>query len=238
MTATLLILRPQPGADETARRARERGLEPVVAPLFTIHPIAWEAPETGSIDALLLTSANAARQAGAAIARYQGLPCYVVGPGTAAAARVAGLSDIRTGPGDGAALMLMMAADGVASALHLSGREHRGLSHPALRVERRIVYAAEPDGTLGVEAVAALARGALALLHSPRAAARFAELVDEARLDRSTIALAAISEAAAAAAGFGWKTKASAAAPRDQALLELAAKLCQTGNSADTEPSG
>lgn len=238
MTATLLILRPQPGADETARRARERGLKPIVAPLFTIRPTPWAAPEAHSIDALLLTSANAARHGGEALAHFSELPCYAVGPGTAAAARAAGLSDIRTGPGDGAALALMMVADGVARALHLCGREHRVIAHPAIRIDRRIVYAADPEGALRLEAVAALRSSALVLLHSPRAAARFATLVGEAGLDRGSIAIAAISEATAAAAGFGWRTKVTASTPRDQALLELAAKLCQTGGIADTEPTG
>jgi hypothetical protein len=32
-------------------------------------------------------------------------------------------------------------------------------------------------------------------------------------------------------AGAGWQSVAVAAAPRDQALLELAAKLCQTGRA-------
>ena len=56
----------------------------------------------------------------------------------------------------------------------------------------------------------------------------FGRLVDDCGLDRSTIAVAAISEAAAAAAGFGWQTRAAAGHPEDEALLELAVKLCKT----------
>jgi uroporphyrinogen-III synthase len=66
---------------------------------------------------------------------------------------------------------------------------------------------------------------AVAMVHSPRVAARFAQLAG----DKGAIALAAISAAAAEAAGEGWRSKAVAAAPRDEALLELAAKLCNTG---------
>ncbi|MEA3064722.1 MAG: hypothetical protein QOJ27_1168, partial [Sphingomonadales bacterium] len=44
---------------------------------------------------------------------------------------------------------------------------------------------------------------------------------------KGSIRVAAISAAAAEAAGEGWAAKAVAAAPRDQALLELAAKLCK-----------
>jgi uroporphyrinogen-III synthase len=62
----------------------------------------------------------------------------------------------------------------------------------------------------------------VALIHSPRAGHRFAELAK----DRSTIAIAAISEAAAAAAGDGWQSVAAAGQPSDEALLALAARLC------------
>ena len=66
---------------------------------------------------------------------------------------------------------------------------------------------------------------ALVLLHSPRAAARFAVLAGNRR---GAIRIAAISAETAAVAGAGWRSVDVAAAPRDQALLELAAKLCQT----------
>jgi uroporphyrinogen-III synthase len=100
------------------------------------------------------------------------------------------------------------------------------VEHPQVPIERRIVYAAEAAGTLPPEAGHALERGALALLHSPRAAALFASLVAE----RGRRRIAAISPAAAAAAGEGWAEAHAAAAPRDQALLELAARLCKTGD--------
>jgi uroporphyrinogen-III synthase len=78
------------------------------------------------------------------------------------------------------------------------------------------------------EALRQIERGALVLIHSPRAGALFSKLVDEAGLDRSAVMIAAISEAASEAAGGGWKAAAIAAEPRDHALLELAAKLCKT----------
>jgi uroporphyrinogen-III synthase len=63
------------------------------------------------------------------------------------------------------------------------------------------------------------------MIHSPRAGARFAQVAR----NRSALAIAAISAAAAAAAGEGWAAKAVASAPRDSALLELAARLCNHG---------
>lgn len=225
MSGLVLILRPEPGAGETAARARALGLDPVAAPLFQVRPLPWQARDPESADALLLTSAHAARLAGPGLAALAALPCYAVGDATAAAAREAGLRAVHAGPSDGAAALRAAAADGARRVLHLCGREHVPLSHAHLSIERRVVYAAEPMAALPEAATAALARGALTLVHSPRAASTLAALVPE----RSRVRLAAISSAAAEAAGEGWAAKAVAAAPRDEALLELAVKLCKTG---------
>jgi uroporphyrinogen-III synthase len=46
--------------------------------------------------------------------------------------------------------------------------------------------------------------------------------------NRGALRIAAISQAAADAAGLGWASVHVAEQPRDQALLELAARLCKT----------
>jgi uroporphyrinogen-III synthase len=216
----LLILRPEPGASETAARARALGLEPVTAPLFAVEPLPWDPPDPAGFDALFLTSANAARCGGPKLALFAGLPCWTVGGATAAAARAAGFEDVRTGPSDGAALAGAAARAGVRRALHLHGRDHVPLAGAGLHVEGRAVYASEAATALP-EAAAALRRP-VALIHSPRAGALFASLVPA----KSGIVVAAISPAAADAAGTGWARIAVARAPRDEALLELAMKLC------------
>jgi uroporphyrinogen-III synthase len=215
----VLILRPQPGADETVARAKALGLEPVVAPLFTVRPLDWAMPG-GSFDALLLTSANGARHG--VRPELAHLPCYAVGEATAQAARQAGVTEVFAGPADGMAAVELMAEAGVKRALHLCGRDHVALSHPEVRIERRIVYAAEAVAELPQ---AAQRVGALVLLHSPRAATLFGSLVAH----RSVLHLAAISAATAHAAGTGWAAVHIAAKPRDEALLELAVRLCKTG---------
>src|SRR6185295_1051929 len=68
------------------------------------------------------------------------------------------------------------------------------------------------------------ASGAVVLVHSPRAGQRLAELVE----DRGATAIAAISDTAAAAAGGGWGGIHVAPEPSDDALLALAARLCNT----------
>ena len=111
-----------------------------------------------------------------------------------------------------------MAEAGVRRALHLCGRDHVPLSHPQIKMERRPVYASE-----AVEALPELPEDALVLLHSPRAATLFAQ----GAKDRTLFRIAAISQAVAEAAGKNWREVHVAGRPRDEALLELAAKLCQ-----------
>jgi uroporphyrinogen-III synthase len=221
----LLILRPEPGASETAARARAMGMEVVVAPLFAIRPLAWDPPDPARFDAILLTSAHGARQAGAGLARYLALPCFAVGAASAAAARTAGFARVTESDGDGDALARAAAGAGIRFALHLHGRDHLPLCAPGVEIAGRAVYAADAAASLPEAARAALAAGALALVHSPRSAALLASLV----ADRSALRLAAISPAAAEAAGPGWAGIAAARAPNDPALLELAAKLCNIG---------
>lgn len=226
MAADLLILRPQPGADATAARARALGLEPLVAPLFTIEPLDWETPDPAEIDAVLLTSANAPRCAGPAAGAFLDLPCFAVGAATAAAAREAGFANVKIGAADGAAALEMVGAAGAERVLHLCGQHFIPIERDSLQIVRRVVYVARVAPALPGTA----ADGTIVLLHSPRAASTFAALTDAAY--RSRLSLVAISKAAAAAAGSGWASVEIAAEPRDEALLELAAKLCQTWRQA------
>jgi len=64
--------------------------------------------------------------------------------------------------------------------------------------------------------------GDVVLIHSRRAGRRLGELVE----DRAGVAVAAISAAAADAAGGGWAAIEAAETPADDALLALAARLC------------
>jgi uroporphyrinogen-III synthase len=227
VTRRVLVLRPEPGAGETAARARRLGLEPAVAPLFDVRAVAWDAPEPAGFDAMLFTSANAPRHAGPDLRRFSALRCYAVGDATAAAAAASGFAEVRIAGGSGVEAVAMLERDVVGRALHLCGRDHRELASTATAIERCVVYASDAAAALPAAAVEAIAAGAVALVHSPRAGALFARLCDAAGLDRDAIRIAAISPAAAAAAGGGWRAREAAERPRDEALLELAAKLCQ-----------
>lgn len=226
MKRGLIVLRPEPAASATAARATERGLAATVAPLFEVASLSWAPPDPAGFDAILLTSANAARHGGAALARYRHLPIYAVGEATAAAARAAGFVDVTAGDADGTALIGLAAAGGARRLLHLAGREHRPPAHAGMIVEHRTVYAANAVERLPARAAGALAAGAVALIHSPRAATLFRQLVAQAGLAAGTLRLAAISPAALAAAGDGWASAAAADAPSDDALLAAAACMC------------
>ncbi len=211
----LLVLRPEPGASATVARARAMGLEPASAPLFVIEPVEWAAPKATDFDGLLLTSANAVRLGGEGLYELRGLPVYAVGTATAEAAREAGFDIAATGDAGVDRLLASIKPD--LRLLHLCGEDHREPVGPQSILAVPIYRAVEvetPD--------LSLAFGSVALIHSPRAGRRFAALVS----DRKTISIAAISQPAAEAVSQGWRTVAVAPQPNDDALLALAASLC------------
>ena len=146
-----------------------------------------------------------------------GATVYAVGEATAEAARAAGFEVAATGDGDAKRLLGSLDAD--LRLLHLCG-EDRSATDARQRITPLAVYRARPIERPDLGSVG----GGVALVHSPRAGRRLAELV----ADRATIAIAAISDAAAAAAGTGWQALERAERPSDEALLALAARLCDT----------
>ena len=210
------VLRPEPGASATVRRARGRGMDPVAVPLFEIEPLPWEAPDLAKFDAILLTSANAVRSAGEQLQELRGLGVYAVGEATAAAAREAGFDIFATGA-DGIDRLLGSIEPDL-RLLHLCGEDRRHSADARQRITAVPVYRARSIDHPNVRA----AEGAVVLIHSPRAALRFAELVK----DRRSIAVVAISRAAAEPLGSGWERVEVAGQPTDDALLALAARLC------------
>jgi len=222
MSRAVAVLRPEPGNAATAAAIEALGLTAIRLPLFEIHAIDWTPPDVTRFDALLLTSANAPRHAGPGLAALRRLPVHAVGEATAAAAHDAGLEVVAVGDRDGAALVAAAAANGVRRGLLLGGRDRAVASDPII-AEAIAVYASDPVA-VATEALDQLA-GAVALVHSPRAARRVAGLVDRAGIDRRTMRLAAISAAAADAAGDGWERIAAATSPDDAALIALARAL-------------
>ena len=220
----VIIVRPEPGASATARRAEQLGLIFHCIPLFTIAPLDWHVPETGDFDALLITSANAIRHAGPQLAQLARLPSYCVGAATAATARAAGLTVAGTGTAGAQALVDSMTSRGHRKLLWLTGKDRTALRSDSAQITPLECYhaAAIADPPGWAEAIAA---PAVILLHSARAAQRTSALACDVR--QHLIAVA-ISDAVAAAAGPDWEQLVVASAPTDADLLAITAKLCQT----------
>src|SRR5690349_20537420 len=115
----LLLLRPEPGLSQSAKRAGDLGLEVIACPLFRVEPIAWDAPDLSDYDASLLTSANAVRAAGPGLESLRELLVYAIGAATAEAAQQAGFNIAAVGESD--IEQLLAAIPGSQRLLHLAG---------------------------------------------------------------------------------------------------------------------
>jgi uroporphyrinogen-III synthase len=218
------VTRAQPGADETGARLRALGAEPVIAPLLTIAPCAFDT-NVAAADALLFTSINAVR-AFPDVRGAQGVPVLAVGDATAAAARGAGFSDVCSADGGVeklAALAKQILKPG-SKLIHISGEHMAGnlaaeLEAAGFSVERRIAYAA-----VAASATPKALLGALdvVLFHSARAAETFAALgaPNAGQLTAACIS-AQVLEAAARAV---WKRIIVSPAPREDVFLAEALK--------------
>lgn len=231
----LIIIRPQPGCDSTVTAAREMGLEAEGYPLFEIRPLPWEAPDPDEVDAVLLGSANALRHGGAALAVLFGKPAYAVGEATAEAARLAGFDVVETGQGSMQDLLGRLYPDHK-RLLRPAGQKRVDLLPPeGVTIDERAVYMSEPV-EMPDDLRTKLSEPAVVALHSGEAARHFADCCERNGIDRSRIALVAISERAAEMAGEGWQELRVALNPDDRALLAIAKQICQEpGNDKDNK---
>jgi len=222
----LIIIRPQPGCDRSLAEARGLGLDAHGFPLFEVRPLPWEAPDPDEVDAVLLGSANAVRHSGAELAVLAGKPAYAVGRKTAEAAQAAGLEVIETGQGSIQELLVQL-RPGHSRLLRLAGQQRVEITAPGgVTIDERTVYTSDelemPQALAGI-----LARSVVVMVHSGEAARHFSSCCEALGIDRSAIALAAISPRAAGIAGEGWSALRIAEEPGDSALLALADQMCQ-----------
>lgn len=227
----ILIIRPQPGNDASAKRAREAGYDPIQLPFFEVRPRTWQAPDAAQFDALLITSANAVRHAGADLSAYRGLPVHAVGQNTADAVTALGLALASMGQSGMEEVLRNASAAGHLRLLWLTGEDQTNVDVPTgMQIETQITYSSEPV-ELPVDTTDIMASVDIVALHSARAARRFAEIVDASAPSREGIRLAAFSKAIAEAAGPGWRGVAIAERPDDQALLSAARALVKQSAS-------
>ena len=214
------VTRTQPQAEATAKRVRDLGHYPVVAPALEIQPIVDALIDLNDIDALAFTSANGV-VAFAALSDVRALPVFTVGDATAAAASAAGFTDVRSAKGDVHALAdLVVQAPNPNRVLH-PGALEPAADLPALLAERGVearhvaIYR-----TVETALAAPPADIDTVLIHSPRAGRAAARLLRG--VDASTLTLLAISQAAAAPlAGAAVHAILVAPFPDESALLNL-----------------
>jgi uroporphyrinogen-III synthase len=225
LTLPIIAIRPEPGCAATVAAGEEAGMAIEGWPIFAVRPLAWDAPPADSFDALLLGSANALRDGGAALAAYRGKPAYAVGEATADAARAAGF-DVAAIASGGLQGLLDTEANLPPRLLRIAGAEHVPLTAPqGAAIVTRIAY---ESVALPMPAPLAerLRTGALVLLHSAVAARHFADECGRLGVPRVGVSLAALGSRIAAAAGPGWRSVRFAEVPREPALLALAADMC------------
>jgi uroporphyrinogen-III synthase len=212
----LLIVRPQPGADATAARVNAAGHMAVCMPLFATQAVAWDLPNIGDFDGLLLTSANALRHVGEKWPLLTGLPLFAVGQNSADYARRMGFDVHHVGSAGIESLLEQIDARRL---LWLAGEDRTSfLLPPTMHIDCRIVYrsVALP---IPHDFRAALMEADYVLLHSARAASRFTSLVEDVQFQKNRISIAALSEKIAQAAGSGWAKVRIAKEPTDNDLL-------------------
>lgn len=228
----MLVTRPEPGAAETARRLRDLGWQPVLAPALVLAPCPMSAT---AAQALLLTSRAAARGLTPGLKLPAALPVLTVGEATAAEARGRGFTDVTAAEGDAVALASLATRrlDPARGALLLAVGQGYGQELAALlrqggfRVQRRIAYAARPATTLPGPAIAALGRLgdiAYALFTSPRSAECAMSLLRGAGLAGTAaglVACAISARVAATLAPLPWRAIRVALRPDQNALLDL-----------------
>jgi uroporphyrinogen-III synthase len=202
----------------------------LIEPLLTIERVPGVAPDLAPVQALVLTSANAAP---ALSAPARQLPLFAVGDATARAAERAGCSRVISAAGSGADLARLIAQHcrpERGALLHLSGEHVRpglaeGLAAVGFDLRRQVVYravAARGLSPVTVEALVQRQIGAV-LLFSPRTAQTFVELISRHGLQGDLVATAAICLSAAVAQPcreLVWRAIYLAGRPEPGPLLE------------------
>jgi uroporphyrinogen-III synthase len=226
----VLVTRPEPQAGATAALLRARGHEAHVAPVARIERLEATLPPAEAVDAVILTSANAAF----ALAPYRELPVYAVGAATARSARAEGATSVTTAAGDWRSLArLLSGPEGPPAGtrlLHLSGAEIRGdlagaLAAAGLSLLRVVVYAAHAESWLDPRVSALLTREALdaVLFFSPAHATMWRRQIERAAAADRLFALHALALSEAVAEplrALPWRAVEVAAAPEVALLID------------------
>ncbi|MDM7944857.1 MAG: uroporphyrinogen-III synthase [Oceanibaculum nanhaiense] len=223
----VLLTRPEPDSTALAARLKNDGIDSVIAPLLEIVPRDPGPPPVpmDSVQALLVTSANAAERL-SSVTERRDVRVLCVGAATAEAVRAQGFDSVESADGaieELTALALGTLDPKAGPVLHLSGETVAGDLAGMLRLagfeaHRLVVYEARPAEALPPRVLAELRRGRLdaVLFFSPRTAETFVRLVKSAGLagQLDSVAAVAISDKAAdACRTLPWRSVLVAASP-------------------------
>src|SRR5271170_4379879 len=212
-----LITRPREEATALAAALAARGVDALIEPLMEIHFRAVASPDLTSVQAVLCTSANGVRALARASAERR-LPLRAGGDAADLVRLVASQLDPREG-----------------GLLHVCGSVVAGDLADDLRkrgfdVDRIVLYEATPIAALSPAATDTIRSGAVdfALFFSPRTAAIFARLANDAGLASGCGTMTALSISATADAALGtlpWRKRCIAERPEQGALLAALDRL-------------
>lgn len=242
----VLVFRPLEDAERSAQTLRERGKDPVVAPLFQVLPTG-EKPPKGPFDALVLTSANAVPALESLPKSWRGtLSAFCVGTRTADAAGKLGFTAHSAKGGRAELLTLILEQMPKGKKLLLvAGRDrHEDLPQQLRDAGHEVMvwtaYEAKAVDALPAPAADALRDGSAdaALHYSPRSAEVFFDLAGKAGLTEQARALPQIALSAAIAAPLisaGSDTVLVAEHPEEAALFaaldQLPARTLLSGDA-------
>jgi uroporphyrinogen-III synthase len=207
------------------------GFSPISAPLLSFHPLpARVEPAPGEV--LAFTSLNGVERTAALTARRD-LPVFAVGDATADGARAAGFVDVCSAGGDVESLAALILAARPQRVLHPAAAETAGdlvgrLQAAGVPARKLAVYETRTAPALPSAVAAALQSGVLAavLIHSPKAGRAAASLLaDERWTLGETSALGLSTACVASLQNMGFSRVAAAAAPTEEALMQILAQL-------------
>jgi len=242
----VLVFRPLEDAERSADSLRERGQDPVVAPLFQVLP-SGEKPPKGPFDALVLTSANAVPALESLPKSWRAtLPAFCVGTRTAETVGKLGFTaqSARGGRAELLKLILERLPKGQ-KLLFVAGRDrHEDLPEQLREAGHEVTiwtaYEAKAVEALPAAAAEVLRDGSAdaALHYSPRSAQIFLDLAGKAGLTEQAQALPQVTlsaEVAAALISAGSDTVLVAEHPEEAALFaaldQLPARTLLTGGA-------
>ena len=232
-----LVTRPRAEAVALAEALAMRGIEAIIEPLLDIHYRDEPAPDLAGVQAVLCTSANGVR-ALARLSGDRGIALFAVGEATAARARDEGFAQVESAGGnveDLARLARQLLRPDAGRLLHVAGSDVAGdlagqLREDGFAVDRVVLYEARPVPGLSAPTAAALQSGLVdfALFFSPRTAAVFTRLAEQAGAGAAMRGVTAVSISAAADRGLGdlaFRGRLVADTPDQNALLAVLDRL-------------